>query len=475
MKHSTAIAIAQAQTKYFLENKMITTHDTIGGMSSMNTDSMSAEFEVSGFFDSDNEWNSFAHNKCCKVVVECGLWEEIDDNAITLDSIEGDNVDDGQPLELTEIPVELRSYRCLECNTVYSHAEVRMIGAWYHNYKKYDTVERETPIEYENEDCDPNIHEKAYYQEEITSDDTDECVSEQRIDGSIWNATPAYEPGTRLNARTLSILDDFAFQARIGKGIEFLAKDKNFIALAKDKVDVARLYNIATALKTKGWSKIRLAFCAARNTTEYSDMGITYKQLFPELVPNCPWLPLESSGYYQCNVLAQKYVKPYLAIYRKRNTDPTPTTPAPKGGKVKAIQELMSATGIYTNAMRTFYTNNFSNKKYMVVDFYKALSNAKEGTIIGFKYINGKFEEPRTITFMSNLDVADGNKKGLAICKRMIGTAKALGFITMFRDMDAICMAEFNKEAKRIAVRSLWTNIEKYARLVKDTKFACLV
>lgn len=144
----------------------------------------------------------------------------------------------------------------------------------------------------------------------------------------------------------------------------------------------------------------------------------------------------------------------YAALLGETPTEPTP----PKGNKPENV----------TNKEPV-------EQKYLIIDFYKSVENCKEGTIISFEYINGKFGKKAARPVFSNVNCATANKNALKTIDNMKKNYEFMGFKVIVRDMDRLCFKEHNKTASRIAMRKLWSDIENYAKMVKSTKYACLV
>lgn len=176
------------------------------------------------------------------------------------------------------------------------------------------------------------------------------------------------------------------------------------------------------------------------------DKAIGLNNVIKNLMPirnwrsNDPWIK-SHTAYMKSDA----WLNAYARLLNKQPEPPKPTTPAP------------------------------TSNKYLIIDFYNSLKNCREGSIIVFEYINGKFGNNATYPVFSDLNVEDANAKALARIENWKKKYEEKGYTVIVRNMDEICIKEYNKTASRIAMRKLWSDVKNYATLVKKTNYACLI
>jgi hypothetical protein len=433
-------------------------------MYTSNSADYGEQIKISGYYDEDGEWISYSRNNCCKNdLIEVGWYDEGDVDNLVVDPEESVMVDEDCYMgDAVAYKITYKFYRCNHCGEVYPETEV-INANMSHDYYDYNRIESEWDIAplgrlpngrprkvSEEHDHYVNVGNNVFM-EEFTDDDNYDNHNEIYEDETIVADSIAYEPHTRMSKECYKIMKKVAFECRIGRGIDYINANVN--VLSENDIDISRLLNIARCFKTKGWSFIRLNFKDA--AAQRKAMGWTKER--------------ELSGYITTK-LAPAFKKPYNHIYKSKIT--TPNTLKPRG--YSELLRFMANTGIWTtNAAKLF--KSITDKKYFIVDYYKSLPTAKEGTLISFEYINGQFVNTNKTGFMSNISPEDANTKTMKRCNDLIAKYKSLGYVVMFRDMDKICIKEHNMTANRILVRKLWGDIANYARMIKKSNYACIV
>jgi len=139
-------AVEYELTNKWMEERMITHHEILVP-DSLTTDQYGEMVKISGYFDEENEWISYAKNNCCfNDFIEVGWYEETDIDNLEVEPEESVRVDEdcymGDAVAYNET---YKFFRCLHCGEVYPENEVKGAGM-SHDYYNYNSIESEWDI-----------------------------------------------------------------------------------------------------------------------------------------------------------------------------------------------------------------------------------------------------------------------------------------------------------------------------------------